>query len=174
MFSSPFSSPLQQLEPYLEICNCFGLSQVLCNFLGLGPWSKPSKLLNYVCICDNKVFTHKLPCCKLNISESSQQFGKVWHYVKPCAHNTRGSRRWLLNTVYIFETWFSSYTGTPHTPKGEGVSVSLVADIFQCILWYFPVHGNPSLAAECVLISLSDPSLQDFAHCPSCSRKHFR
>lgn len=33
-FSLPFSSPLQQLEACLEICNCFGLRQILCKVLG--------------------------------------------------------------------------------------------------------------------------------------------
>lgn len=67
-------------------------------------------------------------------------------------------------------------TLAPHTPPKGNFSVflwCLVADMFQYILWCFPVHGNPSTAAECVLIRLSDPSLQDFAHCPSCPRKHF-
>ena len=53
-------SPLQQLEAYLEICNCFGLSQVLCNVPGLRPWSKPSKLLKYVCICDRFIESFRL------------------------------------------------------------------------------------------------------------------
>lgn len=57
-------------------------------------------------------------------------------------------------------------TLAPHTPLKGNLSVflwCLVADMFQYILWCFPVHGNPSAAAEYVLIRLSDPSLQDFA-----------
>lgn len=100
----------------------------------------------------------------------------LWCYMKPCAYNTQGSRQWLLNTVHIFEAWFSSYAGTPHTPKGEGVRVSLVPSSWHVAVYFvmFPSPWKTSLAAECVLITLSDPSLQDFAHCPSCSRNHFK